>query len=246
MLIFSINPIKLQNPVRKIEAFLAKDSTLKDTAQRAVSHYARAICFMKHKDVFNVQAMDFDAFSKSLGLTVPPKIRFLNRMKKNGNWGDGSGQPPELGGPKINKKTYFDNDNQKLDKSDPEDDDVDGVKFSKSSSQKFDLSDSDNDEDFLQSKRRNHDIEMPANIGNLNPLESSRKKKVVSKAAAVKKLLKKKIVPNKKIVFDEEGEVIEQGKEKRSELAKQYENEDEGGIGKSFHLLNFTWCYFLN
>lgn len=232
----------MQNPVRKIEAFLARDPTLKDTAQRAVSHYARAIFFMKHKDVFNVQALDFDAYSKSLGLTVPPKIRFLNRMKKNGNWGDGSGQPPELGGPKVNKKTYFDKDDQNLDKSDPED--VDGVKFSKPPGQKFDVSDSDDEEDFLQSKRRNHDIEMPANIGSLDPLEGVRKKKVVSKAAAVKKLLKKKIVPNKKIVFDEEGEVIEQGKEKRSELAKQYENEDEGGIGKPLYLLKLVWCYF--
>lgn len=35
----------------------------------------------------------------------------------------------------------------------------------------------------------------------------SKQKKAVTKAAIAKKILKKKIVPNKKINFDEEGEV---------------------------------------
>lgn len=37
--------------------------------------------------------------------------------------------------------------------------------------------------------------------------ETSNKKKAVTKAAVAKKILRKKILPNKKIVFNEEGKV---------------------------------------
>lgn len=92
--------------------------------------------------------------------------------------------------------------------------------------------DSDSDDGILKVKRKDHDIELPSdNELEMNISTKIRKKKVVTKAAAAKKLLKKKIVPNKKIIFDEEGEaVIQATKEKRSELAQEYEKEDEGGI----------------
>lgn len=106
----------MQNPVRKLEAFLAMDTTLKDTAQRAVSHYARAVFFMKNKDIFNVQSLDFDAFSKSLGLAVPPRIRFLSRMNKKLQQGADSAMANKLeslvAGSK--NKTYFDNSEDEL------------------------------------------------------------------------------------------------------------------------------------
>lgn len=43
-------------------------------------------------------------------------------------------------------------------------------------------------------------------------------------------MIKKKIVPNKKIVFDDEGETIYDSKTRQSELARDYENENVGGI----------------
>lgn len=52
-------------------------------------------------------------------------------------------------------------------------------------------------------------------------------------------MLKKNIVPNKKIVFNDEGTGVVQGaKEKKSDLALEYENEDVGGIGKINYFTN--------
>lgn len=130
MIFFRINPAKLQNPIRKMEAFLARDSAIKDTAQRAVSHYAKAVFFMKHKEIFNVQAMDFEAFSKSLGLAVPPRIRFLDRMNKKQQFAGGNisrtEEKQELvreENKRNNKKMYFDN-NESDGEQDSENDDV--------------------------------------------------------------------------------------------------------------------------
>ena len=56
-------------------------------------------------------------------------------------------------------------------------------------------------------------------------------KKVKTKASVAKKLLKKKIQINKKFEFDDEGEVIPDARrDKRSELARNYELEDAPGI----------------
>ncbi|KAL1510001.1 hypothetical protein ABEB36_004661 [Hypothenemus hampei] len=242
-----INPSKLHNPIRKMEAYLAKDNTLKDTAQRAVSHYARAIYFMRLKEVFNVQLLDFEAFSKSLGLAVPPRIRFLNRMMNKKQMNDANGSSIQV--KKPNNKVYFNEDDDGIEETNAEvgieeedtlledtnsskflfNEDT-SLKFNKDKGATFDLSDSD--EDMLEVKRKDHDIEMPTNYVPLEELSASKKiRKPVTKAAAVKKLLKKKIVPNKKIIFDQEGTAVVQGlKEKKSELAREYENENIGGI----------------
>ena len=59
----------------------------------------------------------------------------------------------------------------------------------------------------------------------------SGKPKIKSKAAVAKKLIKKKILPNKKLLFNEEGEALpDLHREKQSELAKTYEQEDASGI----------------
>ncbi|KAJ8882990.1 hypothetical protein PR048_014829 [Dryococelus australis] len=59
-----INPNKLLNPVRKMEAFLARDPNLKASAQRAFVSYAKSVFLMGNKDVFNVHALDTDAYAK--------------------------------------------------------------------------------------------------------------------------------------------------------------------------------------
>ena len=57
------------------------------------------------------------------------------------------------------------------------------------------------------------------------------KPKIKSKAAVAKKLMKKKILPNKKVLFNEEGEALpDLHRERQSELAKKYKQEDASGI----------------
>lgn len=67
----------------------------------------------------------------------------------------------------------------------------------------LDISD---DEDILTIKRKNIDIDDIPMIESEDK-KPSKKKKPITKVALAKKVLKKKIVPNKKTMFDDEGQV---------------------------------------
>ncbi|XP_044259759.1 probable ATP-dependent RNA helicase DDX10 [Tribolium madens] len=214
-----INPLKLNNPVRKMEAFLARDPALKDTAQRAFVSYAKSVFLMKDKKVFNVQALDTDSFAHSLGLAIPPRIRFLQRLNAR------SGKKQQ-----SKNKIYFDDeDNDEVKEKVVSTDS--GVSDDEKPSAPFHVSeDSDSDDGVLKVKRKDHDIDLPTDL-ELEENGRNKKKKPVTRAAVVKKLIKKKIIPNKKIIFDDSGEAVSVGlKDKKSQLAQEYENEDKGGI----------------
>lgn len=221
----------MNNPVRKIEAYLAKDPQLKDSGQRAFVSYVKSIFLMKDKKVFKVNELQTDAFAKSLGLTIPPRIRFLQRLKAR----NATSQ-------KIKETAPETNEGEVLEKPPSEDSgmsDDDHIQINQRTQEEsknvsaFHVSDDSDDDVMLKIKREDHDIELPT-ASELIELENkgkSKKKKSLTKAAMAKMILKKKIQPNKKIVFDDEGEtVLQVTKDKRSEIAQEYENEEEGGI----------------
>ncbi|XP_011689102.1 PREDICTED: probable ATP-dependent RNA helicase DDX10 [Wasmannia auropunctata] len=226
-----INPNKLQSPHRKLEALLARDVTLKETAQRAFVTYIKSVFLMKDKEIFDVHALNTDAYAKSLGLAIPPRIRFLQRMQKK--MSNNSNVKTEE---KIDQISFKSADNSEQedsgnnsDKSDIPDNKNNEkriVKEKNTAALQFDDSD---DEDILTIKRKNIDVDdIPMTE---NEDKTSNKKKSVTKVALAKKILRKKIVPNKKTVFDDEGqELVDSAKMKMSELARQYENEVDSGI----------------
>jgi len=63
-MVYRINPQKLQSPQRKIEAFLARDHNLKESAQRAFVSYVKSVFLMRNKKIFNIHALDTDSFSR--------------------------------------------------------------------------------------------------------------------------------------------------------------------------------------
>lgn len=218
-----INTNTLQNPIRKLEAFLARDVQLKETAQRAFVSYAKSVYLMKDKSVFDIRSLDTDKYAHSLGLAVPPRIRFLQRMQKK----EALNQ--------SNQKLKFKESNSENEESEEEIEEEEEVNFEniKDNKQiKFDISDDEeNGDDVLTMKRKDHDIENPLSESELVDFgRTNKNKKPMTKAAMVKKMIKKKIVPNKKITFDDEGESMYDSKSKQSEMARDYENEDEGGI----------------
>ena len=77
-----INPNKLQSIQRKIEAYLASDPELKETAKRAFQHYVKSIYLMKDKSIFDAFALNLDAFAASLGLAVSPTVGFLENARR--------------------------------------------------------------------------------------------------------------------------------------------------------------------
>ncbi|KAK3931418.1 putative ATP-dependent RNA helicase DDX10 [Frankliniella fusca] len=233
-----VNPEKLQNPNRKLEAFLAQSPDLKESAQRAFVSYVKSVFLMKDKKVFDVKALDTDAYARSLGLAVPPRIRFLQRKLQQ----------------EKNKKDQRTESNPDIFSSDDsEDDDVLKSKkrnheivnkiaqqeknkkdqWTESNPDIFSLDDSE-DDDVLKLKRRNHEIVneiAPLTEEDLVKPESRKKSQPLTKAAVAKKFLRKKIQVNKKVVFDESGEVVLDPKsQKMSALAQEYDGEDVGGI----------------
>ncbi|XP_039288081.1 probable ATP-dependent RNA helicase DDX10 [Nilaparvata lugens] len=208
-----INPLKLQNPRVKFEAILAKKPELKASAQRAFVTYLKSVFLMKDKKVFDIHKLNTDLYARSLGLVVSPRIRFLTKKEKlkkndkkslNGVDNDGSNLLDSI-------KKEEDSENSSDGESNEEKPKLDGDgKLKRSSFQTFNFEggdSEDDDDDILKIKREDHDLEgsdegEPLEIG-----PGRRQKKPVTKAALAKKALKKNIVPNKKTIFTEDGEV---------------------------------------
>lgn len=213
-----INPNKLQSPQRKMEALLARDVLLKETAQRAFVSYIKSIFLMKDKEVFNVYVLNTDSFARSLGLAIPPRIRFLQRMEQKRQLSNKNTE--EKKSLIVNNKLNDINEEVNNYKDDEQE-----IKSQSMDSIDFTLDDSD--DDILTVKRKNINLD-DVRIANKQD-EGLNKKKAVTKAAVAKKVLRKMIVPNKKITFDDKGEeLLNPSKHKISELARQYENEDSG------------------
>ncbi|XP_024874585.1 probable ATP-dependent RNA helicase DDX10 [Temnothorax curvispinosus] len=226
-----INPNKLQSPHRKLEALLARDVALKETAQRAFVSYVKSVFLMKDKEIFNVHALNTDAYAKSLGLAIPPRIRFLQRMQKKMS---NNNVKTEKEIDQISTDSADNSEQEDSEDNSDKNEILDNknnerriVKKENTAALQFDDSD---DEDILTIKRKNIDIDdIP--VTENEDKKTSTKKKSVTKVALAKKILKKKIIPNKKIIFDDEGqELVDPTKTKMSELARQYENEVDSGI----------------
>lgn len=216
-----IDPKKLFSPRAKIEAYLAQNPELKASAQRAFVAYIKSVFLMKNKKVFNVMSLDFDAYAKSLGLVVTPRVRFLDRYLKKQKKANETGTQSE---------SDTDDEERTKNENKPSND----VLFKASESD----SDSDGD-DFIKIKRANHDIkgdnqqQTSGNDDELPPPVLRKKEKLITKAALAKKALKKNLKVNEKVKFDEEGhEIADPRKQLQSELAKEYESKlgEMGGI----------------
>ncbi|KAJ2950849.1 hypothetical protein O0L34_g5207 [Tuta absoluta] len=234
----AVDPIKVVAPQRKIESLLSDNTELKQTAQRAFVNYVKSIFMMKNKEIFNVQLLDTDAYARSLGLIVPPRIKFMYKHQKSNvtkkEESDDSEKDQVID--KLKAKAVEDEGSDQCAADDEENETVTKKKAEKKQKVKKEIpkldfhpeEDSD-DEDFLKVSKKNVDIED-------GPIEeeqhvSKKKAKPLTKAAAAKKILKKKLKVNTKVKFTEEGEAIDdEKKDVKSELAKQFINEDVGGI----------------
>ncbi|EMP35908.1 Putative ATP-dependent RNA helicase DDX10, partial [Chelonia mydas] len=77
-----INPEKLVDVQKKMQAFLAQDQELKERAQRCFVSYLRSVYLMKNKEVFDVFKLPLAEYAHSLGLAVAPRVRFLQKAQK--------------------------------------------------------------------------------------------------------------------------------------------------------------------
>merc|ERR1712062_175767 len=74
-----VNPKKIFDMQRKIQAHLASDPLLKASAQRAFQAYLKSTYLLKNKDIFNVEKLNIKKFALSFGLANPPRLRYLEK-----------------------------------------------------------------------------------------------------------------------------------------------------------------------
>lgn len=230
----SVDPSKVVAPQRKIEGLLSDSTELKQSAQRAFVSYVKSVFLMKNKEIFNVQLLNTDAYASSLGLIVPPRIRFLDRFKSKHQQNQSGISDNNNDVIEKLKVTADGNDtDQSVEEDQPEPKTKETLKDNKKNKKELVSFNFHNDvesdeDDFLKVKNANVEIEEA-------PMEeqslSKKKAKPVTKAAVAKKILKKKLKVNTMIKFTEEGDAIEDEKRNvKSELAKQFVNENVGGI----------------
>lgn len=232
----SVDPSKVQAPQRNIESMLSDNTDLKQSAQRAFVSYVKSVHMMKNKDIFNVQELDTDAYARSLGLLIPPRIKFMYKFQKKNIHKEETGNEPkndDIVDKLISKanNTSAEESASDAELQDPEPEVEKVIQKPKSKKHEtFDFhKDDGSDDDFLQVKKGVIEID-DVTPEDERPM-SKKKAKPITKAAVAKKILKKKIQVNTKVKFTEEGEAIDdEKKDVKSELAKQFINEDVGGI----------------
>eukprot|EP00088_Acartia_fossae_P000239 TRINITY_DN10087_c0_g1_i4.p1 TRINITY_DN10087_c0_g1~~TRINITY_DN10087_c0_g1_i4.p1 ORF type:complete len:828 (-),score=245.94 TRINITY_DN10087_c0_g1_i4:195-2648(-) len=224
-----INPNKLSTVSKKMASYLASDNNLKDSAQRAFQSYLKSIYLMKNKAIFNVDELDLAKYAESLGLATTPRVRFLDRQRKLKENQSAKVKAKSIDNNSENQQNFIPVDTAKVEAKKPEA--PKKITFATSSDDDDDESDND---DILTVKRTNVHLEHAEEDG--ADIDEDDKKsgalKVVTKAQVAKKLLKKKIVPNSKVVFGEEGQVLaDSSKTKVSAEGREYEAEDgaDGG-----------------
>ncbi|XP_074650958.1 putative ATP-dependent RNA helicase DDX10 [Tubulanus polymorphus] len=210
-----INPKKLWSIRPKLESLLAADRTLKESGQRAFVSYLRSVFLMKDKDVFDVNKIDTAKFSSSLGLAIPPRIRFLQKHQNQIEMQKKLMVDAEK---KNDQEIEEESSDDDVDDEDDEDDNendkdevLNGLNFNV---------DGEDDDLFTVQKIDNSTVEDRSEEDEGFDIENEKKqKKLPSKYQIAKKIQKKKLVVNTKVTFDEEGQRVK-------DLLKEKEDDD--------------------
>ncbi|XP_033635495.1 probable ATP-dependent RNA helicase DDX10 [Asterias rubens] len=78
----NVNPNRKLSIQGKLQSQCAESNDLKQSAQRCFINYIKSVYLMKNKKVFDVSKLPLEKYSFSLGLAIPPRVRFLQRAAK--------------------------------------------------------------------------------------------------------------------------------------------------------------------
>uniref|UniRef100_A0A8C0EZY0 ATP-dependent RNA helicase n=1 Tax=Bubo bubo TaxID=30461 RepID=A0A8C0EZY0_BUBBB len=280
-----INPEKLTDIQKRMQSFLAQDQELKDKAQRCFVSYLRSVYLMKNKEVFDVFKLPLAEYALSLGLAMAPRVRFLQKVRKQLRANEAADGTDHLQETEQNKNTLSlineegvekreihssgkvsvnktkekerkketeecsasresaeessESEDESKEVSEEEEEEEKEVPIlstvpNPDSMQFFEDDDDDDDDtkdlDLLTVKRQNvFGVEAKDNPA-LNTSKSKMKKKT-TKTQEAKKILKKKFKVNTKIVFTEDGELVQQWPPvQKTNMAKADEEDDASGI----------------
>ncbi|MEE6472795.1 hypothetical protein FKM82_009728 [Ascaphus truei] len=250
-----INPDKLLDVQGRLEAFLAQEQDLKERAQRCFVSYLRSVYLMKNKEVFDVFKLPLAEYAQSLGLAVAPRVRFLHKAQNAhtsvAEQGDKKEEPntgsdeeieafrARLGvkeadqGKEATRK--LNRSAEDRDVSEDEEHGLSGEEKEEPKSTTLQFIDEDDDDcrdiDFLTVKRRDVFGVEEADSTLDQEIETSKSKlkkaEKVSRTKTAKKVLNKKFQVNTKIVFADDGDVIQQWPPAQKTAVKETKEDDE-------------------
>ncbi|KAM4681799.1 putative ATP-dependent RNA helicase DDX10 [Amazona ochrocephala] len=282
-----INPDKLSDIQKRMQAFLAQDQELKERAQRCFVSYLRSVYLMKNKEVFDVFKLPLAEYALSLGLAMAPRVRFLQRVQKQlcaKKAADGTdhlkeaehnkNSPSSMNEEEVEKcGTNFsgkvsvnkakkkerrkeaeessassegaeesgesEDESKEVSEDEKEEKEVpvpsrvpnpDSVQFFEGDDDGDDDDDDTEELDLLTVKQRDV-FGVEAKDNPAPSVSKSKMKKKTTKTQEAKKILKKKFKVNTKIVFTEDGELVQQWPPvQKSSLAQADEEDDASGI----------------
>uniref|UniRef100_A0A4W5QAR6 ATP-dependent RNA helicase n=1 Tax=Hucho hucho TaxID=62062 RepID=A0A4W5QAR6_9TELE len=222
-----VNPEKLTSVQQKLEAFLAQEKEQKERAQRCFVSYLRSVYLMKNKDVFDVFQLKLQEYAASLGLAVAPRVRFLNKaQKQRADPGQSSGQgdvaqyeeekelksfKAQLRGDRRRSEAQ---ESQSSDEEDDEEEDEEklqpGPKGLIFGADETEEDEDMRDLDLLTVKRKDvfslEEVDQDDEVS--NTIKKTTEKETKFKEA--KKVLKRNFQVNTKLVFTEEGQMVQQ------------------------------------
>uniref|UniRef100_A0A8C7L7D0 ATP-dependent RNA helicase n=1 Tax=Oncorhynchus kisutch TaxID=8019 RepID=A0A8C7L7D0_ONCKI len=206
-----VNPEKLTSVQQKLEAFLAQEKEQKERAQRCFVSYLRSVYLMKNKDVFDVFQLKLQEYAASLGLAVAPRVRFLNKVQKQ------RADPGQSGGP----GDVAPHEEEKELKSFKAQLRGDGLKSEAQESQSSDEED-DEGEEKLQPALLSFPLSLQETDSN-----TIKKTEKETKFKEAKKVLKRNFQVNTKLVFTEDGQMVQQWPPLQRTAVPATEGEDE-------------------
>ncbi|KAL2079645.1 hypothetical protein ACEWY4_025389 [Coilia grayii] len=233
-----INPEKLMSVQEKLESFLAQEKEQKERAQRCFVSYLRSIFLMKNKQVFDVTQIKLPEYAASLGLAVAPRVRFLNKAEKHGE--ERLEERSQRERETVGEKGESDQAEESSDEHQSEDEDTE-IK-GKIRSLLCNSEDSDKDEDdqgdldLFTVKRKdvfNVNTDQAGEHDSESEQPQSRQVKE-SKVKEAKRVQKKNLKVNSKIVFTDDGKVVQQWPLVQRPVARgnqdEQDAEEESGI----------------
>ncbi|XP_065057141.1 probable ATP-dependent RNA helicase DDX10 isoform X1 [Rhopilema esculentum] len=230
------DPKKMQSIQNKLASFCAQSQEMKYWAQRSIVSYARSVFLQSNKKVFDVQKLPIKEYAISLGLPVPPRIRFMKKLEKKIGSAKKEAQKDEKL-EKAFKRSRLNDDDSEDSESDDNEERIDEEMETRNEDGKNEASDIDENEedDVLVLKKKHLYTEVDENEDDEGLLEVKDEKssKVVksrkapdSRVIMAKKIIRKGIRLNTKIKFDEDGEANEVAKPVVSDNESSDEVED--------------------
>ncbi|XP_020341251.1 probable ATP-dependent RNA helicase DDX10 isoform X1 [Oncorhynchus kisutch] len=238
-----VNPEKLTSVQQKLEAFLAQEKEQKERAQRCFVSYLRSVYLMKNKDVFDVFQLKLQEYAASLGLAVAPRVRFLNKVQKQRADPGQSGGPGDVAPHEEEKelKSFkaqlrgdgLKSEAQESQSSDEEDDEGEEKLQPGPKGLIFGADETEEDEDMrdldlLTVKRKDvfslEEVDQDDEETDSNTIKKTEKE---TKFKEAKKVLKRNFQVNTKLVFTEDGQMVQQWPPLQRTAVPATEGEDE-------------------